>query len=399
MAATTRAAARWRVLGIACLAHLLHDGFSDMLYLLFPFWQRELGLSLAQTGFLKTLYSGAMAAGQVPAGRWGEHRGERLPLVAGTLLTAGAVLALHWATTPLLLGLLLMLGGVGASVQHPLSSTLVSRIHAGPGLRAALGTYNFAGDLGKVAIPGLLAVLIAHFGWRIGTGMVGTLGLAVAAFLFLTLAGVGADSCREERPGTVRTSPLPERLRRRGFAALSAIGILDSATRTGLLTFLPFVLAGKGAGVGEIGGALSLVFAGGAAGKFTCGVLATRIGILRTVLLTEAGTSLAIALLLALPLSFCLALMPLLGIALNGTSSVLYGTVPDLAPKGREARFFGMFYTLTIGAGAVAPTLYGIAGDALGLSGAMAMVAAVVLLVLPLVHMLRPSLQGHDGAR
>ena len=102
---TRGAARRWRVLATACLAHVLHDGYTDMLYLLFPFWQRELSLSFAQVGLLKTLYSGSMAVAQVPAGRLGERRGERLVLVAGTILTAGAVLAFHWATTPLALAL------------------------------------------------------------------------------------------------------------------------------------------------------------------------------------------------------------------------------------------------------------------------------------------------------
>lgn len=97
---------------------------------------------------------------------------------------------------------------------------------------------------------------------------------------------------------------------------------------------------------------------------------------------------------LALPLSACFILMPLLGVALNGTSSVLYGTVPELAPIGREARAFGFFYTVTIGADAVAPTVYGAIGDWLNLVGAMLVVAAVVLLIVPLTALLRPALRA-----
>ncbi len=183
---------------------------------------------------------------------------------------------------------------------------------------------------------------------------------------------------------------LAEPVRRRGFAALSAIGVLDSATRTGFLTFLPFLLAGKGAGTAAVGGALSLVFAGGAAGKFACGALATRVGELRTVVLTEGATAAGILLLLAAPLPLCLALMPVIGVALNGTSSVLYGSVPELAPPGREARAFGFFYSVTIGAGAAAPTLYGAVADATGVAATLTLVAMVVLLVLPLTLLLRP---------
>jgi MFS transporter, FSR family, fosmidomycin resistance protein len=80
---------------------------------------------------------------------------------------------------------------------------------------------------------------------------------------------------------------------------------------------------------------------------------------------------------------------------LNGTSSVLYGTVPELAPNGREARAFGFFYTVTIGADAIAPTLYGVVADTVGLSGAILLVTVVVSLILPLLAALRPAVEEH----
>ena len=86
-------------------------------------------------------------------------------------------------------------------------------------------------------------------------------------------------------------------------------------------------------------------------------------------------------------------LLPALGIALNGTSSVLYGTVPELISSARRARAFGVFYTLTIGAGAISPALYGLLGDAVGVPRTFWVIAAVVLLVLPLTLGLRPALR------
>jgi MFS family permease len=180
---------------------------------------------------------------------------------------------------------------------------------------------------------------------------------------------------------------------RRGFAALSAIGIVDSATRTGFLTFLPFLLTAKGATVPTIGLALSLVFAGGATGKFVVGIAATRIGILRAVVLTELATALGILALLPLPLWSGLALLPAIGVALNGTSSVLYGTVAELVPAERRARAFGLFYTLTIGAGAISPSIYGLFSDHVGVPAALRTVAAMVLLTLPLTLALRPAMR------
>ena len=158
------------------------------------------------------------------------------------------------------------------------------------------------------------------------------------------------------------------------------------------LTFLPFLLKEKGASLPAVGFALALVFLGGAAGKFACGWLGARVGVLLTVLATEGGTAACILAVLALPLTPLFALLPLLGLMLNGTSSVLYGTVPELTPADRAERAFALFYTGTIGSGAISPVLYGVLGDRLGAHWATAATAMVALAIFPLAFALAPHL-------
>jgi MFS family permease len=143
-----------------------------------------------------------------------------------------------------------------------------------------------------------------------------------------------------------------------------------------------------------VGLALALVFIGGAAGKFTCGWLGGRVGVLWTVILTEGGTAACIFALLVLPLTPALVLLPVLGLMLNGTSSVLYGTVPELAPAHRAERAFALFYTGTIGSGALSPVLYGALGDSVGLTWATIATAATALATIPLAYILAPRLAG-----
>jgi MFS transporter, FSR family, fosmidomycin resistance protein len=152
------------------------------------------------------------------------------------------------------------------------------------------------------------------------------------------------------------------------------------------------VLTAKGASLPLIGLALTLVFAGGAAGKLVCAFIGARIGAVATVWLTEGMTALLIVTLLPLPLEAGLVLLPLIGVALNGTSSVLYGSVPDLVTPQRRSHAFGVFYTGTIGSGALAPAVYGVLGDTVGISAALVAVAGMVLLTLPLSLLLRPAL-------
>src|SRR5207245_1061080 len=59
----------------------------------------------------------------------------------------------------------LLLAGLGGSTQHPIASTLVSGAYPGLRSRTALGTYNFTGDVGKVVLPALFALIAASLGW------------------------------------------------------------------------------------------------------------------------------------------------------------------------------------------------------------------------------------------
>jgi FSR family fosmidomycin resistance protein-like MFS transporter len=383
---------RWRVLSVACFAHALHDGYTDLIYVLLPVWQAEFALSFAALGALRMLYTGAMAGLQVPASLLAARIGAPLVLALGTALAACAYLTIGLCGAGfVLLAAALLVGGAGSSTQHPLASALIAHAYDGPGARTALGTYNFSGDLGKMAIPAALAWLMVIMPWRSALGLIGVLGLLVAAAVLLLLPRgmAGARTSSKEAPHLAASRPR----RRFAFPLLLIIGVLDSGTRMGFLSFLPFILREKGASAPIIGLALTLVFAGGAAGKLACGLMGAKFGVLRTVLLTECATAMGIVLLNPLPLNAGLASLVLIGIALNGTSSVLYGTVPELVAPDRRERAFSLFYTGTIGGGAIAPVMYGLIGDAIGPGHAIFAVAAVCLLTLPLAVALAPSLR------
>jgi MFS family permease len=382
------------VLAVAASTHFVHDGFSDILYVLLPLWAREFGLSFAQVGVIRTVYSGAMALFQIPAGFLAERWGERRVLAAGTALTACGFVLSGWTGGFASLLLVLLVAGLGSGVQHPLSSTLVSKAYETGARRAALGTYNFSGDLGKVAVPAVVGLAAALVGWRGASAAYGVVGLLAAAAILVVLARLDAGAAapaESERGGWGIREP-------RGFQALSAVGIIDNGTRTAFLTFLPFMLIAKGVTTAQVGWALALVFAGGAVGKLVCGLVAERLGVIRTVVLTEAATAVCILTVVVAPLQLTLAVLAPLGVALNGTSSVLYATVADLVSSERRSRSYGLYYTLTIGASALSPTLYGALGDLLGVPLTLTVVSLVVLVTIPLCAALRPAVASASQA-
>jgi MFS family permease len=379
-----------RALGVACGAHALHDGYTDLIYVMLPIWQNEFGLGFAALGLMKTVFSGTLAGFQIPSGLLAERYGAPIVLALGTALAGfGYCLAGFSSGVPLLVGALFV-AGLGASTQHPLASSLIAHAFAGARSLKALGTYNFAGDIGKMTLPAAASLLFVVLPWREALVLLGGIGLIAAILIFVLIPRFAAEAAapRKNEGRAGRGS----RLSQFGFPLLLAVGVLDSATRMAFLTFLPFVLTAKGASLPTIGLALTLVFAGGAAGKLVCAFIGARIGAVATVWLTETVTALGIVALLPLSLEGALVLLPLVGVALNGTSSVLYGSVPDLVTPARRQRAFGIFYTGTIGAGAVSPAIYGVLGDAVGVPAALVVVAAVVLLTLPITLALRPAL-------
>jgi MFS-type transporter involved in bile tolerance (Atg22 family) len=77
---------------------------------------------------------------------------------------------------------------------------------------------------------------------------------------------------------------------------------------------------------------------------------------------------------------------------------VLYGTVADLVSSQRRSRAYALYYSLTIGASALAPTVWGVVSDRAGVSSTLTLVGLVVLVTVPLCLMLRAAVAAPAGA-
>lgn len=253
-----------------------------------------------------------------------------------------------------------------------------------------MGTYNFSGDMGKVCLPFLVAVMISLWDWRQAVFVLSIGGLLAGAILWTLV--------RKER----EIHPLPQPRKelmlegggwgirnRSSFSALLTIGVIDISTRAALLTFLPFLLIQKGIPGAQVSFALTLIFAGGAVGKFVCGVLAERLGIIPMVVGTEVLTAAGILSLTFFSPSVIWIILPLIGIVLNGTSSVLYATVAEIISPESRSRGYGLYYAITLGCGAISPIFFGFLAQFLSLSFTIMSTALMVLFTLPLSRYLR----------
>jgi len=386
-----------RTLSTCCTAHILHDGLSDVSYVLLPILQQSFGLSLIQVGIIRSAWRAATAIFQTPVGLAAERLGARNLLAVGTAASGLAFIALGQSAGFAAILAALFCAGFGSAFQHPLCSTLISHAYPGTGRRAALGTYNFFGDVGKFAFGGAVSLLfVAGVPWQVPITVFGALALACALLVLVALDATAGRSEPVKVSAAEPAAPAGWGIRNRaGFTALCLIEVIDTSVRTGFLTFIAFLMLAKNLPAGWAALSVPLILIGGMAGKLACGHLAERFGIVRTVFLTELATGVGILLMLVLPDVAAYLVLPLLGIALNGTSSVLYATIGDVIDPDRLPRAFGLFYTINSVCGLIVPLVFGYIGDAFGVQLSIAICGVLAFATLPLCFLLARAL--HPG--
>ena len=382
-----------RTLWFGSITHIVSDLHFALLYPLLPILQSDMGLSYEQIGILRATFSGASAILQLPAGWVADFTGEFWLLLLGNVWVSIGLLGMALASTFLWLLVMSVVGGLGGGFQHPLASGMVSRAYDDRGRAAAVGTVNFAGDLGKLLAPPIVAGAIAiSMGWRQLLWLVGLVSLAFMGLASLTRRSV--DIGKPVREADEQESAKASRTRMNGFVTLSGIGALDSMARVGALTFIPFVLISKDVSDTQAIGMMTFVFVGGAVGKFAVGWLGERFSTVSLIWATKGATAALIVLALYAPMSVTTPMLPVpipvmlpllvaLGIGLNGTSSILYATVAEYVPASRRGRFYGSFYTTNEVGTVIAPIGYGRIADMFSLSSAMLIMGGVTAMILP----------------
>jgi MFS family permease len=362
------------------------------------------GLSYAQVGVIRAVKNSAMALFELPSGMLSERLGERALLVFGLFCAGCGYLALAIAPGVVAVAVSLFIAGFGAAFQHALSSAIIANTFQGGGMRPALGTYNSAGDIGKLAFTAFYSLAIGMgIAWQgivAGFGLTAVLG-AVALFFILRRLQVGGRLSSEAHPKAA-TGAVGWGIRdRTAFSALSAVVFLDIAVQSGFLTFLAFLMLEKQVPVSLAGFAVVLTLAGGIFGKLGCGYLSERIGVRRSLIIVECLTAAGIVAVLLAPTLLAYILLPVLGLVLQGSSSITYATVSDLVRPDRRSRGFAVIYTVASAASIAGPIAFGVIGDRFGLAPAMLAMALVVLVPVPLSALLRPAKVGnqeHQGA-
>jgi sugar phosphate permease len=149
-----------------------------------PLIRRDLGLSIADMGYLLSAFLWAYAFSQLPTGAMVDKLGPRLLLACGLSL---------WSFAQFLGGLVRGFGqffaarvllGVGEAPQFPTGARVVRDWFNPRDRGLATGIFNCASSLGTaIAVP-LLTFLMLSFGWRAMFMIMGVAGLLMAAIWY-----------------------------------------------------------------------------------------------------------------------------------------------------------------------------------------------------------------------
>ena len=372
----------------------MHDGLSSSVYVLLPILAQHFSLGFSQIGLIRAVYTGAMWILEIPAGILSERLGERRLLVLGIIGSGIGFFAVSFTEGYYGCWLALFVAGCGAAFQHSLCSSLISKSFGESERRIALGSYNASGDTGKLAFTLVASLLLGiGVGWQTITLGYGLLAIAVALTIWILLnvkkAGKLSAIKLKETPG-INSWGIKDRL---GFTNLAGIVFLDSLIQDGFLVFITFIMIEKQVSTGLVAFAVAATLCGGICGKFAGGFLAARIGVIRSMVLFELLTAIGIMLVFYAPGNIPFFLLPLVGVFLQGSSSITYGTVSNLVHTQQQSRGFSIIYSIANSASFVGPAIFGLIIDLLGFKVMMTIMATLVLVTLPLCYLLKSALE------
>ena len=245
---------------LMALAHMMVDGYGNILAPLLPILISRLDLSLAAAGMMTMLFQLSASVAQVGFGHLADRWRPRVLVMAGPVLSVIVLSFVGVATSPLMLAAILVVGGLGGAAFHPPAATLASKMGgARPGF--AMSVYISGGTLGFSLGPLMFAPFAQHFGME-WTPVLAIPGLVVIAFFLVRVPKFEWASHGPQGLAALRPYAKP-------LGLMYAIVVLRTMTSIAFATFLPVMLTRRGMSIGAAGAVVAgYLFASGVGGFF-----------------------------------------------------------------------------------------------------------------------------------
>jgi FSR family fosmidomycin resistance protein-like MFS transporter len=370
-----------RSLATLSMGHGAVDFASGAIPALIPFLVAEFDLDYAAAGVLMLAVLISSSLAQPLFGLWSDRRGAMWLLPGGLVLAAVGVGLVTVAPGYPAAVVLTFAAGIGVAAYHPEGAKFAA--YASDTRRASgMSLFNVGGNLGYALGPIVVTALVLWFGLE---------GGALAALPVLLAAVVLARALPRLatlRPAGGLVRGTSGETRAGAMLILSGVIALRSVAWFGLLTFVPLWIVSQGGSEGQGNRELALMLLAGVAGTLVLGPVADRVGLRRTLLVTQAVLPPLILVFLEVGgLAGTLALTAV-GFCVVGTFGITI-VLSQLYLPHQTGMASGISVGLAMGVGGVAAVALGSLADAVDLETALVAAAAapalgvVLCLLLP----------------
>jgi MFS transporter, FSR family, fosmidomycin resistance protein len=377
----------WKVLAILSAGHMVTDINSGALPAFLPFIKESLALSYTMTAAIILVFNVTSSVIQPVFGYYSDRHSARWLLPVGPLLAALGLALLGLAPSYLWVLVFASLSGLGQASYHPEGFKTVNLL-SGPKKATYISFFHFGGNLGFALGPILATTFVTYFAMR-GSLLFLIFGIIMIAAFLSTSQWKAQQSLPFGQRRPAKNSPaapngsLP-------MVLLIAAVVLRSASRAGLLTFVPFyfinVLHRDPLSIGKY---LSIFLLTGSLGVMVGGPLADRYGYKKTVLISLILSSIFLYLFYFTEGTASLIFFGLAGVAIISSTPVTMAIGQSLMPNN-VGMASALVLGLAMGIGGVFTTALGWVADhwgvpvALQITFFLPILAFLVFLPIPL---------------
>jgi FSR family fosmidomycin resistance protein-like MFS transporter len=374
-----------RTVLVMSATHLVTDIFGNIYAPLLPLFIPRLGLSLTAAGIIAASIQIAGSIAQLVFGPLADRWRPKVLAVAGPIVAVTFLSLAGLATSPIMLGAILVVGCLGSAAFHPTAAAIVNRV-GGARRGTSMSVHVTGGALGNAIAPMLFAPYAQHF------GLTWTPLLAVPALVLLIsiLRRIPDVRLSHGHAPTGFTALRPYAL---PLALLWSAVVIRTMVAIGFSTFLPVLMTKRGMSVTEAGLAVGAYLLAGSLGGLAGGPFADRFGPRRVI---AGSLVLSVPLLLAalvLPGPVALVVLTAGGFFLGSTLPVNITFAHAIAPVA-TGTVSSLMLGVAWGVGGLAVPLVGMVGDTVGLQPAL-LILAVLPAAAALLTMRLPERASH----
>ena len=260
--------------------HFATDFASGAVPALIPFFVLEFDLSYTLTAVIMLAATVSSSVVQPLFGLWSDRRGAMWLLPAGVALAGAGTGLAAVAPSYALVVALVFLAGVGIAAYHPEGAKFAAYA-SGRRRASGMSLFNIGGNTGYALGPIVVTPLVLWLG--LAGGLLAMFPVLVAAVALVRvlpyLRRLHPDESGRGTPAGCDDVP--------AMWILGGVIVLRSVAWFGLLTFVPLWVVANGGTEGEGNRELSLMLLSGAVGTLVLGPVADRLGLRRTLTVTQ----------------------------------------------------------------------------------------------------------------